>query len=115
MKPSTAHIEPEEGRPMKKNERSVAQRFGYLHVGEFIRVGKQSLAWAILDEPYTSPTRALHITRDGRPVYETRFNYTGDFQSDGTARARARWNNHEDPSVPISPIFKIRPDGTRVA
>lgn len=96
------------------NDRNIAQQLGYLYVGRFIQVGERRLAWAILDESYNSPTRALHITPDGKPAYEARFSYTGDFQPDGTAFARARWNNHDDSSAPISPIFKIRPDGTRI-
>lgn len=99
---------------MKKDADGIARKFGYLHVGRFVQVGDQALAWAIVDEPYNSPTRALHIQPDGNPAYEQRFNYTGDFQGDGMARARARWNDDDDFGLPIAEVFKIRPDGTRV-
>jgi hypothetical protein len=87
----------------------------YRHIGRFVQAGNVELAWAILDEPPSSPTRALHIHQDGTPAYAERFGYTGDF-IEGRARVRkeglylGRGTEPEEPAR----YFYILPDGRRV-
>jgi len=88
----------------------------YRNVGDFVEVAEGLwLAWAILDEPPSSCTRALHIHRDGTPAYARRFGYTGDFIG---SRARARKGGLHSGQGPepedLMEYFYILPDGSRI-
>jgi hypothetical protein len=77
---------------MKLTVEQIKEKFGYSHVGKFVR----GIARAIKDSKW------LHIREDGMPIHNQLFDYAEDFnEEEGVARVE-RGNE----------TFCIRRDGT---